>query len=134
MNYKYFYIILLILLFDAIWIGSNIKMYSDSVREIQGSEMIVRYHFVIVAYIVVVLTTLFITIPFAGYHIDKKADLSERLLKSFIYGGGTGFAIYAIYNLTCLSIYHKYDVYVAIKDTLWGIFLNTIITFIYYII
>ena len=133
MDYKYLYIIVLILLLDAIWIGSNIKMYSDSVKKIQGSEMITRYHFVLLAYIVVVLTTIFITIPFTGYHINENSDFSEKLLKSFIYGGGTGFAIYAIYNLTCLSIYHKYDVYVAIKDTLWGTFLNTIITFIYFL-
>ena len=132
MDYKSLYITLLILIFDAIWIGSNIKMYSNSVQEIQGSQMIVRYHFVILAYIVVVLTTLFITIPFTGYHIDNNSDYITKLYKSFIYGGGAGFAIYAIYNLTCLSIYHKYDVVVALKDTLWGTFLNTIITFIYF--
>ena len=133
MDYKKLYVIILILILDAMWIGSNIKMYSDSVKEIQGSDMIVRYHFVFLAYIVVILTTIFITIPFTGYHINANSNVSEKLLKSFIYGGGTGFAIYAIYNLTCLSIYHKYDVYVAIKDTLWGTFLNTIITFIYFL-
>lgn len=128
---KYGIVILAILLLDVMWIGINAKMYSDSVKLVQKSEMVLRYHYVAMAYALVVFATLYVTIPFAVSKIDMKDDIAKKMYKSFAYGGGAGFCIYGIYNLTCLSIYQDYDVRVAITDTMWGTFLNTTIVLIY---
>lgn len=116
---------------DAIWIGTNIKMYGDAVKLVQKSEMVVRYHFVIMAYIIVLFSSIYISIPFTKSYVKNTDTILDKLYKSFIYGGVVGFVIYAIYNLTSLSIYKDYDYKVAIFDTIWGTFLNTFITFIY---
>lgn len=129
---KFGIVILAILLLDVTWIGINAKMYSDSVKLVQKSEMVLRYHYVVMAYVMVAFATLYVTIPFAMSKIDmKEDDIATKLYKSFAYGGGAGFCIYGIYNLTCLSIYQDYDARVAITDTIWGTFLNTIIVLIY---
>lgn len=129
---KYGIVILAIMLLDVMWIGINIKMYSDSVKLVQKSEMTLRYHYVAMAYALVAFAALYVTIPFAMSKIDmKQDDIATKLYKSFAYGGGVGFCIYGIYNLTCLSIYQDYEARVAIADTIWGTFLNTLAVLIY---
>lgn len=129
---KYVIVCVIILIFDAIWIGSNINMYSESVKEVQKSEMIVNKWSALLAYILVLFTSMYIAIPFTKLHIDKNKDsILDKLWKAFIYGGAVGFAVYGIYNTTCLSIYQNYSWLVALKDTIWGTFLNTITVFIY---
>lgn len=132
--YKNIIICLIILLFDAIWIGFNIEMYREAVQWVQDSDMIVRPQYVILAYAMVLFATIYITIPFASHYIKDTDDNIDKLYKSFVYGGAVGFAIYGIYNLTSLSIYKNYYYLVAIKDTLWGTFLNTAIVFIYFML
>jgi uncharacterized membrane protein len=128
---KYVIVCLVVLFMDAIWIGSNVGMYGNAVKLVQGSEMVVRYHYVVLAYIVVLLSTIFMAIPFTKYHLTNNDTMLQKLYKSLRYGGLSGFIIYAIYNLTSLSIYKDYDVKVAIFDTLWGTFLNTFVVFVY---
>jgi len=132
--YKNIIICLIILLFDAIWIGFNIEMYREAVQWVQDSDMIVRPQYVILAYAMVLFATIYITIPFASHYIKDTDNNIDKLYKSFVYGGAVGFAIYGIYNLTSLSIYKNYYYLVAIKDTIWGTFLNTAIVFIYFML
>ena len=132
--YKNIIICLIILLFDAIWIGFNIEMYREAVQWVQDADMIVRPQYVILAYAMVLFATIYITIPFASHYIKDTDNNIDKLYKSFVYGGAVGFAIYGIYNLTSLSIYKNYYYLVAIKDTIWGTFLNTAIVFIYFML
>lgn len=133
--YKNIIICFIILILDAIWIGVNYNMYKEAVQWVQeDSEMIVRTQYVILAYIMVLFATVYITIPFASHYIKDTDNILDKLYKSFAYGGAVGFAIYGIYNLTSLSIYKNYNYRVAIKDTIWGTFLNTAIVFIYFLL
>lgn len=128
---KYLIIISLILIFDALWIGTNIKMYSDSVKAVQKSEMVIRKHYAFIAYALVIFTVFYISIPIVISNIKSSDNNLQKLYKCLIYGGATGFVIYGIYNTTSLSIYKDYEWKVALLDTMWGTFLNTIIPFIF---
>lgn len=131
--YKNIIICIIILILDAIWIGSNYGMYREAVQWVQDSDMLVRPEYVVLAYAMVLFATLYITIPFASHYILDSDSIIDKLYKSFVYGGAVGFAIYGIYNLTSLSIYKNYYYVVALYDTLWGTFLNTVIVFIYFL-
>lgn len=129
--YKNVIICIIILILDAIWIGSNYERYREAVQWVQDSDMLVRPEYVVLAYAMVLFATLYVTIPFASHYMLESDTILYKLYKSFIYGGAVGFAIYGIYNLTSLSIYKNYYYMVALYDTLWGTFLNTAIVFIY---
>lgn len=124
-------IIIIVLILDILWITTNIDMYSKSIEKIQKSEINIRYHYAFIAYLFVIGTTIYITIPYALSRINNYDSNINNLYYSFIYGGIIGFCIYGIYNFTCLSIYQDYDIKVAMIDTLWGTILNTIVVFIY---
>ena len=128
---KYIIISFIILVLDGLWIYNNLKMYSNSVKAIQKSDLVVNYYYAIIAYILVLFACLYIAIPFTKSKLQKEDGFKNKLYKSFIYGGAVGFAIYGIYNFTCLSIYKDYSLNIAILDTAWGTLLNTLVVFIY---
>lgn len=128
---KYIVIGLIILALDAVWIFSNLKMYSRSVRAVQKSDMTVNYVAAIAAYVVVIFASLYVAIPFTKHYVQRNDSVSDRLWKAFAYGGVVGFSIYAIYNLTSAAIYKNYEWNVAVIDTIWGTLLNTFVVFIY---
>jgi uncharacterized membrane protein len=128
---KYIIIIAVILVLDAIWIASNFKMYSDAVRAVQKSPMVVRYHYAAFTYVIMIFASLYVAIPFTMLHISARDDVMTKLYKAFIYGGAVGFVANGIYNFTCVSIYKDYEFKVAAMDTMWGIIINAIAAFVY---
>ena len=128
---KYGAVSMIILLLDAIWIGSNLGMYSGAVKAVQKSDMVVNYYYAFLAYVLVLFTSLYIAIPFTKLHLEKSDSIFDKFWKSFLYGGTVGLAVYGIYNTTCLAIYKDYSWSVALYDTIWGTTLNTLSVFIY---
>lgn len=128
---KYAIVSVFILLLDFAWIGTNLGMYSKSVKAVQKSVMVVNYYYAFVAYVLVLFASLYIAIPFTKLHLEKDDDIVQKLWKSFLYGGTVGLAIYGIYNTTCLALYKDYDASIAVYDTMWGTALNTLAVFIY---
>ena len=129
LNYS---IIIIVLAFvEYAWMYSNYKLYKLSTEKIQKLPFEINYYSATLAYIIVIFSILFIAIPFTLQHISKNEEISQKLYKSFIYGGAVGFSIYSTYNLTSMSVYKNYDMKVAIIDTLWGTFLYTFLTFIF---
>jgi uncharacterized membrane protein len=45
-----------------------------------------------------------------------------------------GLCIYGIYNLTIISIFTKYPLKVVIIDSIWGTFLYSLMTYLYFVI
>ena len=127
-------IIMILLLFDILWIYFNYNMYNDSVLSIQKSKINMNLYSTILAYILVIYTIFYISIPLTIKNINKNDNIISKLYKSFLYGGSVGLSVYGIYNCTSKSLYSNYEWKVALYDTIWGIFLNTIIVFIYLII
>lgn len=128
---KYIIVAFLILALDGLWIYSNFRLYSRSIKAVQNSELSLDYYATIAAYVVIIFTSLYITIPFTKHYIVKSDSVAQKLYKAFIYGGAVGFAIHFIYNLTSKAIYKNYEWSMVLTDGLWGTFLYTTVIFIY---
>jgi uncharacterized membrane protein len=128
---KYIVVAVVILSLDAAWIFANFKMYSQSVRAIQKSDLSVNMLAAIAAYAVIIFASLYISIPFTRHYVSRSDNTSDKLWKAFAYGGAVGFSVHAIYNLTSVAIYKNYEWPVAIADTVWGTILHTVVVFTY---
>ena len=119
---------------DYLWISFNIDMYNKNTIKIQGKLSNIKWKqiiSIILVYILLIASIIYIAIPFTLNNIKKEDNIIDKIYKSIIYGGTIGLSIYGTYNLTSLIIYEKYSIEIAIIDTMWGLFLYTIITFIY---
>lgn len=128
---KYIIAFVIILVLDVLWIYLNFKMYSKNIRNVQKTDLVLNYTYAFAAYVLVVFASLYIAIPFTKYHLNKNDSITDKLYKSFIYGGSIGLAVYGIYNFTNLSIFKEYSLKLAIIDSIWGIVLNTFVAFVY---
>lgn len=131
---KYFILSLLLIIIDSIWIYLNYNMYNKTVKDIQGSDIKAKIHYAIIAYLLMLVSLLYIAIPFTTSNINKNDSNSKILLKSILYGGSVGLSIYGIYNLTIISIFTKYPLKVVIIDSIWGTFLYSLMTYLYFVI
>jgi uncharacterized membrane protein len=125
---------LLFIFLDYLWISLNIDMYNKNTSKIQGKLSTIKWKqiiSIILVYILLIISIIHIAIPFTLNNISKDDNVIEKLYKSVIYGGSIGLSIYGAYNLTSIIIYEKYSIEIAIVDTLWGLFLYSIVTFIY---
>jgi uncharacterized membrane protein len=124
-NYiKYIITIIYIIIAEFIWIYLlNAKNYADVTKLVQKTDMKVNINYAFIAYILVFMSIFLLAIPFSNKYINKKDKKINYILKSLYYSGMVGFFIYGIYNFTSISIYDKYTLTIAIKDTLWGTFL-----------
>lgn len=127
-------VILLFIFLDYLWISFNIDMYNKNTIKIQGKLSIIKWKqiiSIILVYILLIASIIYIAIPFTLNNIRKEDNIIDKIYKSIIYSGSIGLSIYGAYNLTSLIIYEKYSIEIAIIDTMWGLFLYTIITFAY---
>jgi uncharacterized membrane protein len=87
--------------------------------------------FIFLSYILLLVSILHIAIPLTLNNIKKDDALIDKLYKSILYGGSVGLCIYGTYNLVSIIIYEKFKYTIAIIDTLWGLFIFSLLTFIY---
>ena len=122
------------LVLDVIWIFLNIREQNENIIRIQGKQTEITYKrvvYIIICYILILLSLLHIAIPLTLNNIGNGDDLQTKAYKSIIYGGSVGFCIYGIYNLISLIIYEKFEITLALYDTAWGWFIYSFITFLY---
>ncbi len=122
------------LVLDVIWIFLNIREQNENIIRIQGKQTEITYKrvvYIIICYILILLSLLHIAIPLTLNNIGNSDDLQTKAYKSIIYGGSVGFCIYGIYNLISLIIYEKFEITLALYDTAWGWFIYSFITFLY---
>ena len=122
------------LVLDVIWIFLNIREQNENIIRIQGKQTEITYKrvvYIIICYILILLSLLHIAIPLTLNNIGNGDDLQTKAYKSIIYGGSVGFCIYGIYNLISLIIYEKFEITLALTDTSWGWFIYSFITFLY---
>ena len=139
---KYLIVAVVLMVLDVAWILMNLSGYSKAVIAVQKSPMRLRNEHAIIAYIIILFSIFYVAIPFTTQNIKNldsnssdsvanAANVANKLLKSFMYGGAVGFSIYGIYNFTSLAIYKDMDTSIGIMDTLWGTTLYTLTTFVY---
>ena len=119
---------------DIIWLSLNSKYYSNMIKSIQNKEIKINMIYALFTYILMIASIILINIPFIKSKINKSDSKKEIIKKSLLYSGLLGLFIYGIYNGTNLATLENYDIYVALKDTLWGFVIYTIITTSYFLI
>jgi uncharacterized membrane protein len=133
-NIKMLIVAVVYLVLDVIWIFLNIREQNENIIRIQGKQTEITYKrvvYIIICYILILLSLLHIAIPLTLNNIGNSDDLQTKAYKSIIYGGSVGFCIYGIYNLISLIIYEKFEITLALYDTAWGWFIYSFITFLY---
>jgi uncharacterized membrane protein len=136
-NIKMLIVSLVYLVLDIIWIFLNIREQNENIIRIQGKLTKITYKhiiYIIICYILILISLLHIAIPLTLNNIGNSDDLQTKAYKSIIYGGSVGFCVYGIYNLISLIIYEKFDIMIALTDTLWGWFVYSFITFVYLVL
>ena len=124
----YLIFIILILFFDSIWLYINANSYKNLVMNVQGSSLEINPIGAILSYLCVIIAIFGYIIPIVK---EKNKKDNNLLYLSIIYGGGLGLLMYGIFNTTNIGIFKNYDYLTALKDTLWGIFLFTLITYLF---
>jgi uncharacterized membrane protein len=128
----YIIVSIALIILDSVWILLNKDTYFTTIENIQKKKAIVKYEYALIAYIFMIFSIIFVAIPFTSQNIAAKDTLTSKLYKSILYGGSVGLSIYGIYNFTCLALFDNYSLTVGIKDTIWGSFLYSLVTFTYF--
>lgn len=102
-------------LLDFLWIITNFSRYNDLVSHISGEPITINYFGVVLTYIILFIGLLGFVLP----HIDNN-NFKSLATSSIHYGGLFGFVIYGTYSFTNMSIFKKYNIFIAIMDTIWG--------------
>ena len=131
---KYIIVIILLVVLDIIWLSVNANQYSKMIKSIQNKEIKLNITYALFTYVLMIASIIFINIPFIESKIKKTDSKTEIIKKSLLYSGLLGLFIYGIYNGTNLATLENYDINVALKDTLWGFILYTIVTTTYFLI
>ena len=119
----YILIAIIYSILDILWISLSYNLfYKDMIISIQNSDVI-KFHMIyaICAYILLILSLLFVCIPLYNYHKEHK------ILKSFTL---IGLIVYGVYNFTNAAILKGYPKHIILIDILWGCTIFTIMGFI----
>lgn len=106
-------LILVYLIMDVLWLSiMTPKFYKPKFEDVQKSEMKVKYPYVFMAYILLLVCHFLICIPLAIHY----KDVSPALVFGMV-----GLVVYGVYNCTNAAVLTNYDWRVASVDTLWGV-------------
>jgi uncharacterized membrane protein len=114
-------VILVILIFDAIWLGViNKKSWNEQVRDIQGTDLKARPLGAVTAYALLVTAVIVLGVS----RVNK-----ENLVRdSLVIGAVIGLCIYGVFDGTVYALFKNYKLSTAIVDILWGTFLMAVAT------
>ena len=112
-----FFIFILLVMFDAMYLYFTKNMFGEMVAKIQRVAMQVRWWSAAVVYA-------FAAALLYWFVIKGRRPVWEAAL--------LGLATYGIYDFTNHAILKNYDLNIAIMDTVWGATLFSIVTWVYY--
>jgi uncharacterized membrane protein len=112
-------LILLFLVFDAMYISPQLKYMGSLYQRIQHSPLKVRYGSAAMCYI-------FLTILLYTFIIVPKRPIREAFL--------LGLCVYGVYDTTTYALLTDYPLSLTLMDTLWGGVLFAVVTYSYRLI
>jgi uncharacterized membrane protein len=115
--------IFLMLILDISWLSFFMgPRYTKMIPKIQGSTMVLKYKFAILAYILMIIGINIFVIP----NINNNNILLDSLKFGFIYG----IILFGVYDFTVASVLKNWDIKIALIDILWGGILFFITSFL----
>ena len=115
--------IILLLLLDFGWLSLYMnKKYSEMILNIQGSKLVPRLKYAVMAYILMSLGLVIFVLP----NINKNNVLQDSLKYAFLFG----VILYGVYDFTAAAVFSKWDMRLAIIDILWGGFVYFITSYL----
>ncbi len=126
-NYiKQFFIVLILLaVIDFPWIGIiYAKEYTRVIESVQKQKFVVRYLGGLIVYIAIALIIVGWVIP----RLQQKSKVS--FLDCLLYGGLLGGLVYAVFDFTNYALFTNWTLKTSIIDTVWGLVLTTLVTFL----
>lgn len=103
----------IILLVDILWLTYGVnKLWQDNVQAVQKSPMVIRKHYALLSYILIILGIWY----FVLQHINKETSVKQILLSSFLFG----FILYGVFDFTNLAIFKDFQLKTALIDMVWG--------------
>lgn len=131
---QYAFVFIVMMLFDVVWISINLNIYNNAVKSVQGSDLTTRLGSAAIVYICMYIMIVWLILPNIVATVETNKGNINKVWACIRYGGLAGLLIYGIYNFTSHAIYTQYPLSVAIRDTVWGGTLFTIICLSYVII
>jgi len=113
-----------LLVLDFVWLTVNKSGYASLITKVQHTPLQLNYVGAVFSYVCIFLAITFYVLP------AVENDTGSKLWLSLKYGGFLGLLIYGVFNFTNIAIFSNYDIKMAVKDTIWGITLFTITTWI----
>jgi uncharacterized membrane protein len=113
---KFILVLLYIILFDIIYLSIFYNKYNIMIKNITNSD------FNISNYISFMLIYLLLAVGLYYFIILPNKSINE----AFLYG----LIIYGVYDLTCVTIFKKYDKTMALIDMIYGSSLFAVITYL----
>ncbi len=123
-------VLVIMAVIDYIWIGviySN--QYRKVIENVQKEKFVVKILGGVIVYFALAIIIVGWIIPRIKVEL-KNNSYSNLFIASLLYGGILGGLIYAVFDFTNYAIFDKWDFKTAIIDSVWGMVLFTITTFL----
>jgi uncharacterized membrane protein len=115
---------------DFIWIGIIYKnQYRKVIESVQKEKFIVKMLGAVVVYIALAIIVVGWIIPRIKQELKNKS-YSNLFITCLLYGGILGGLIYAVFDFTNYALFTKWDLKTSIIDSVWGMILVTMTTFL----
>ena len=118
-------ITIIMLIIDGIYLSTTGHHFLNMVKKIQGVDSNINYYSAGVTYCIMILGLWYFVIR----HMTNK-----NILESIFKAGILGLVVYGVFDFTNLALFNKYDLSIALIDTIWGSILFVSVTIIIYFI
>ena len=103
-----------LLVVDLIWLSLFMKpRYSKMIQSIQGSPMVAKLLPAVLSYCCLVIGLIYFVLP---NFKDKPFSVKNCLRYAFLFG----IVVYGVYDFTAAAVLDKWNMPLAIIDTIWG--------------
>ena len=113
---KFIIIGIIMLVIDVFFLNYNKNYFNTVFKNIQGSDLNVKYIGAFICYIILVGVIKYFII-----------DQNKSILDAFILGS----SIYGVYELTNYATFNNWPLKMVLLDTTWGGVLFSLVTFFY---
>ena len=104
--------VLVLLFLDAAWIAAYMRgKYQAQIRAVQTSEMKVRLHYAVLAYLCMSL---------ALWHVVPHIRQTHKFVDAVTIGGSMGVALFGTFAFTNAAVLSEWSASTVVADVLWG--------------